>query len=86
MTCNTFVYYPSGNFYAKTSWRTATFAEYGTGDTITVRLDLDGSTVAFRKNDVDVGTPQEITHIEDAYYFAFSWSREGNGVTIVEIK
>lgn len=44
-------------------------ATYGEGDVVTVRLDLDSNTVAFRKNGEDVGSPQSIEH--DAYYFAF---------------
>lgn len=60
--------------------------EYGTGDLITVRVDLDEHTLSFRMNGTDVGSPQKIAHAADGdvYHFAFDASYVGTAVTIVE--
>lgn len=59
--------------------------KYRTGDLITVLLDLDASTVAFRKSGKDVvsGT---IAHEVGGYYFAFDTDSQEHAVTIVEMK
>ena len=57
---------------------------YGTGDEVTVRLDLGTNTVAFRVNGEDAGSPQPIPH--GAYHFSFSATDEGISATIVSIK
>lgn len=84
--CVGYVYCASGNVYAEKGYPLTTkFDEYDTGDNITVQLDVDASTVAFRKNGTDAGAPQKITHGE-AYYFAFDSETEGDAVTITEVK
>lgn len=57
---------------------------YGSGATITVLLDVDKNTVAFKKNEKQVvGSPRKIVH--EAYYFAFS-ARRDDAVTILSMK
>lgn len=60
------------------------FAGYGTGDFITVCLNLDAKTVAFRKNGADVGAPQSIAEEGGAFHFAFESEDKSEPVTIVE--
>lgn len=80
-----YVYHSSGNYYEKKGAPpTAKFPSYRTGDTIAVRLDLDASTIAFRKNGKDVSTDMKIAHGE-AYYFAFDSIKGDDAVTIVEM-
>lgn len=50
------------------------------GDVITVRLDLDASAVALRKNGADVGSLAP----DSTYHFAFEADKEGQAVTIVD--
>lgn len=57
--------------------------EYKDGDVVTVRLDLDESTIAIRKNGADVAPPYKIARA-DAYHFALTTWEKCDGVTIVE--
>lgn len=57
--------------------------EYGVGDEITVRLDLDAFTVAFRKNGATTGGYSPIQIARDKYHFAFDAAVGGDAVTIV---
>lgn len=84
-----FMYDSSGCYYRQ-GCLVLRFPAYGTGDRITVRLDLDASTVAFRKNGVDcerfgadVRSVQNITPGE-AFQFAFDAIQNPSAVTIVE--
>lgn len=64
---------------------------YGTGDVITVRLDLHDATVSFRKNDNVLQPLKSIaTHVEGedngegaAYHFVFNAIQQQAAVTIV---
>lgn len=80
---NGYVYGSNGCYFAKSYGLTRRFGTlYGTGDVVTVRLDLDADTVAFQKNGVDIdGARQRIAH--DEYCFAFEARSEGNAVAIV---
>lgn len=70
--------------HANNGVETARFGvKYAGGDEITVRLDLDASTVAIRMSGVDVGSPQELAG-EGAYCFAIK-SIAGSGATIVDV-
>lgn len=81
-----YVYFSIGGYWAR-SRRQKTFdVAYGTGDLVTVCLDLDAHTVTFRKNGETVGSAQKIAREEDAYYFAFTAYTGGQKVSIVEIK
>lgn len=75
----------NGGYYAASEQPTADFgvaARYGTGDEVTVRLDLDANTVTFIKNGVDVGSPQDVPN--EPYYFMFDSATDSDVVTIVE--
>lgn len=77
----------AGQFFAKNRHPVAGFGEaarYGVGDEVTVRLNLDANTVAFSKNGVTVGTPQDIPN--DSYYFMFESVTDDDVVTIVEMQ
>lgn len=79
-----YVWSSSGAYFAQSGWsETANFGvKFKKGDRITVRLDIDANTVAFRKNGVDVGSPQDIA--SGAYNFLFEAEWSGDRVTIVE--
>lgn len=55
---------------------------YGEGDTITVAVDHDASTVAFAKNDAAVPKSTVSIAPHEAHYFAFNAGERGNAVTI----
>lgn len=59
-------------------------AVYGAGDVITVLLNIDASTVTFRKNGASVGPPQAIAPLPIYYYFAFRAGYVGDAATIVD--
>lgn len=74
-----------GEYYGQTSNRLIrTFgAGYDTGDTITVILDVEATTVAFRKNGTTVFA-HEIASAA-AFQFAFDACKTGAAVTILEM-
>lgn len=60
---------------------------FGVGDAVTVRLDLEVNTVAFRKNGADIESPQEIQRgAEEEYCFVVEACGGGVAVTIIEIE
>lgn len=76
-----------GHFYGRISeFHCDILAEgdgYVPGDAITVRLNLNTNTVAFRKNTEKVGPPQKLDD-DAAYQFAFDGYTAGDAVTIIE--
>ena len=75
----------SGQFYANNShknWGTDT--KCGAGDEITVCLNLDANTIAFRKNSTAVCEAQHISN--EPYCFVFRATTDGSCVTIVGLK
>lgn len=80
-----YMYSTSGSYWEKGRCRGSKIGAYGAvGDVVTVRLNLDALTVAFRLNGADVGSPQSISPDEAGYHFAFEAWSEGNAVTIGE--
>lgn len=78
-----FMYCSNGEYWAlddNTYWA----ADYGVGDVISARLNLNERTISFRKNGADVGSPQKVPRSDDGGYFAFESFKEGNAVTIVD--
>lgn len=72
------VYYSFGEYHSKD----------GVGDMITVRLDLDANTVAFRKNGIGTtaGSAQNIARgYEPPFHFAFKAQTKGDAAEIVEM-
>lgn len=79
-----YMLYDNGWYFAKSDdFKEAFGVAYGEGDALTVCLDLDANTIAFRKNGVLL-SPQAIEH--DAYYFALDTIAQGDAVTIVNLR
>lgn len=78
-----YMYGSNGRFNAPGHVVSSFDVPYGSGDLVTVRLNLGANTVAFRLNGADVGVAQKIAP-GDAYYFAFEADYEGDAVTIVD--
>lgn len=77
------MYYSSGFYYGADCCAPNVGGGFHSGDVVTVRLDLDANTIAFRVNGAGTVPPQEIAR-GDAYHFAFAAGGKGNAVTIVE--
>lgn len=75
----------NGDYYAtRCDGATARFGKgYGSGDAVTICLDLDSDTVAVRVNGEAAGDPQKIPHC--AYYFEFDTYSKGAAATIEEM-
>lgn len=81
------VYDPVGYYWDRDDYDARFDEGYGTGDRVTVILNLDANTVAFRKNDVDAGSQKDIAHgysSEAAFRFAFEAYYNRIAVTIVK--
>lgn len=81
-----YVYFSDGTLWMRTR-RTSYWqddAKFGTSDAITVCLDFEAHTVAFRKNNKAVGRPQKIARGE-AFHFAFDSYYKGDAVTLLEL-
>lgn len=72
-----------GQYWSRDS-RATRVDGYGSGDALTVTLDLGAKTIAFRKNkDRSIALPpQEISSSAAPYYFVFEARFEGDAVTI----
>lgn len=86
LTCGALRYSNVGCYWTMGQCRSAgrLGGSYGGGDEITVVLDLNRKTVAFRKNGKDIGTTKDIRG-DCAYKFAIE-ARHSTTVTIVGMK
>lgn len=75
------LFYPS---IAGFSFKEIGAAGFRSGDTLTVRADLDENKISFRKNGADNGAPYDIS--SGSYFFAFFSDIKDDAVTIVERK
>lgn len=72
-----------GTYYASEPMEFGESAQYGSGDTVTVRIDFEAGTLDFAKNGNPVGSPQKIP-TQEAYCFcveAYSYD-DGDSATV----
>lgn len=78
--------YSTDGYYRRCNREEVRLKSYDAGDEVTVRLDVDAGTVAFRKNGDHplLGSPRQMPPGQ-AYHFSFDTYKAGECVTIVEM-